>query len=373
MSDELQKIAWASTSGGASGGQAREPVLWEDGLLLRILGHDGITAFDFPTLDLLGDLDGAASIGADDSGFSVIGGSTVQALLASIDAALGGVLTSVILADGSVPFTGSQSMGDQNLTDVGSLFFSDDKELTADAYSLIVDSDLVVFGNDGWDGAGDKARYAVGGGAGENLAGMLVEHHYGLVLSVFKYGATGAKMGAGSLDVLKISEAGTVAGHAGGETGILVEPEPGIALKVGGDVRVEGDVFTGASGWIDYSGDTVLTGIDTPNNKYLHYRRVGKLLFCKFYFSGEVNSGTEVSFTLPIGTAVFMRDNGAPNILGNCIIQNDGLVRAQGSIVANLATSGKISLGTTWDPASFASWTGTGLRMAFGCFTIVAD
>lgn len=134
MSDELQKIAWSSTSGGASGGQPREPVLWEDGLLMRILGHDGATEFDFPTLSLLGDMSGAGSIGADDTGFSVIGGSTVQALLASIDAALdgiGGSVAGAILKDGSVAWEADQSLGGYGLTGIRDLTLLDGSKFFA--------------------------------------------------------------------------------------------------------------------------------------------------------------------------------------------------------------------------------------------------
>jgi hypothetical protein len=420
MSDELQKIAWASTSGGASGGQAREPVLWEDGLLLRILGHDGVTSFDFPSLDLLGDLDGAASIGADDSGFSVIGGSTVQALLASIDAALDGLAGSgYLLADGSIPYAGSQSLAGFNLTDVGSVEFSDGQELTSNAHSILAEADVISHGNDGYNEDGDKARFAVvGGDDATGLAGMVAEYGFGLILSVFSYGATGGKMGENSLDVLKIIE-------QTGEVGILAEPVVGSALTLGGSLNfVNGiysailsygpsagfdfgaqlvakdslrarrpsdaadflqmafsnannrgqiyawdggalapllvsekhflnsdDLFSGTSGWVDFSADLSLSGFDSAGLIAIaKYKMVGKLCHVHLDISGAANASF-VGFNLPADAGEYvegsclcaMRAQNSGGYAIGCILKSSG---------ERAAVVYKDAAGTGWNSAS---------------------
>ena len=112
---------------------------------------------------------------------------------------------------------------------------------------VVAERDILSHGNDGYNADGDLARFAaVAGEQNESQAGMLLEYGYGLRLSVFGSLGTG-KMGVNTYDAIRIHERGDDKDHpgdpaypdfTGGEVGIMTEPQSGIALKVGGVLKV---------------------------------------------------------------------------------------------------------------------------------------
>jgi hypothetical protein len=76
---------------------------------------------------------------------------------------------------------------------------------TAPSEKLHVVGDIVVVGDDGWNGAGDMAKLIFGSNIGTNAVGVGYEFSGGLVFDVWKSGSTG-KFGSNTLDAMYIEE-----------------------------------------------------------------------------------------------------------------------------------------------------------------------
>jgi hypothetical protein len=86
--------------------------------------------------------------------------------------------------------------------------------------------------------------------------------------------------------------------------------------KVTADSLVVGtDTFALADGYVDYSATTTLTGFSSTTAKEVYYKRLGSLLFVRYFIQGTSNA-TTFKFTLPYETqvikigSVFIIDNG---------------------------------------------------------------
>jgi hypothetical protein len=294
MSDELQKIAWASTEAGASAGQAREPVLWEDGLLMRVMDHLGSTAFDFPSLALLAQTTSAALIGVDNSGFTTLTGDDIQEVLGEIDTALGSVTDGVILANGTTDFTGDQSLGGYGLAAIKSAAFADGATSftvaqAAGVWSLTSSVDLRLTGTeinfeDSDYVTGDLIFDKTGSSAwkiSSNSTVNLTLATSSLILHDDNYTTGDLIFDKTAADVWDISSTTTA------------ELDLGFAI-----VKTTGDIYSSSSGWVDWSASVTITGITSITSKIFNYRRIGKMVYVRFCLVGT-NTATYPDMTLP--------------------------------------------------------------------------
>ena len=63
-----------------------------------------------------------------------------------------------------------------------------------------------------------------------------------------------------------------------------------------GDAAFEGDVYPVP--WIDYSGNSTITGWSSFTNKLLYYKKIDNLVYITFFIDGTSNGNT-ATFTLP--------------------------------------------------------------------------
>lgn len=267
----------------------------------------------------------------------------------------------------------------------------------------ITGRDLRVNGPDGYLAPGHRARVAAlsragGEGMGKFRTGMVCEFKYGLALSVFKWGATGAKMGNGSIDVLKIAEAGALdQGYLGGETGILAEPVPGLTFilermsnghlgfKDGASVAhmlytaasglasdvplIAPDFFTGASTWIDWSANIDMTGITgSPAVAVCKYHRVGALVYVNFVIEVEAPGG-DITMKLPFKYTRMEQGTTYNPVLGS-FLANYSTTQTAGVIVGG--TGGDTQV-VQLVRADGSSWVYTASLKLRGSFVYMAD
>lgn len=118
------------------------------------------------------------------------------------------------------------------------------------------------------------------------------------------------------------------------------------------DVKVTGDLYTVV--YTDYSATSTIVGWSSFTNKFIFYKKIGKLVFVEFYLSGTSNSIT-TTFTLPYNKAAGMQ------VYLPVLVQDNG-TNQMGAIT--LPASG--STITCYSNVGFAGWTASGAKAVRG-------
>lgn len=116
--------------------------------------------------------------------------------------------------------------------------------------------------------------------------------------------------------------------------------------------------FVQASPWTDYTDISTVVGWSSFTNKKIFYKKIGQLVFVKFYLEGTSNS-TSATFTLP-----FAKDTGSLTILQPCFAQDNGGAFDWGTISLIDAAS----LVNLYPDLALGGWTASGAKTCVGQF-----
>lgn len=120
------------------------------------------------------------------------------------------------------------------------------------------------------------------------------------------------------------------------------------------------DAVEGA--WVDYSGTSTIVGWSSRTTTFLKYKKIGKMVFVKYTFSGTSNS-TNLTFTLPYTNADNSSLGGVAPV--GLAVDNGALITQTKSVSLQMQASSATAR-ILVDNA--VGWTASGTKTAEGQF-----